>query len=84
MYNPTEQATAETQAKVFTWIETVLTKFILSVNSEEYIIMGGDFNKHRPKYKELALRLKLVQVVDEGTATHSKGNHLYDIFTNID
>jgi len=84
VYNPTEQASAETQAKVFTWIETVLTKFILSVNSEEYIIMRGTFNLRRPKYRELALRLKLIQVVDEGTATHSKGNHLDDIFTNID
>jgi len=54
------------------------------VNSEEYIIMGGDFNQRRSKYRQLGQRLKLVQVLEEGTQTHVKGNHLDDIYTNID
>ena len=44
VYNPPENVPSAKQCEIFTWVEKVITEFILAVNSQEYVIIGGDFN----------------------------------------
>jgi hypothetical protein len=55
----------------------------LSVNPDEYILIGGDFNQRRKKFSDLATKVGLKQILNEGTSTHVRGNHLDDIYTNL-
>jgi uncharacterized membrane protein YgaE (UPF0421/DUF939 family) len=45
--------------------------------------MAGDFNQKLPKYKQLATKYNLTQVLPDNTKTHREGNHLDQVFTKI-
>ena len=47
------------------------------------IIVSGDFNERRKEITEALLKKALNPVLNEGTITHERGNHLDQIFTNL-
>jgi len=42
-----------------------------------------DFNQRRKNFLNLASKVGLSQILNEGTITHKKGNYLDDIYTNL-
>ena len=59
VYNPPEYVSSEKQSEIISWVEKVITEFILSVNPNEYVIMGGDFNQRRKNFRSLAMKAGL-------------------------
>ena len=47
------------------------------------VIITGDFNERKPDIDKLIKKFRLNPVIQEGTVTHQKGNHLDQIYTNL-
>lgn len=69
---------------ILRWIKFVISQCIFSANLDDYVLMCGDFNKNLKDYSKLAEKFGLNPVLSEGTTTHKGGNHLDQIFTNLE